>query len=185
MMLRTAMALLASLLVAPWLGAAWAHSASDPAATSITITRPAHISVGGPFSLIDQNGRILSDSDFRGTPTLIYFGYTNCPDTCPLDAQTISSVVDVLDGRGLKVVPIFISVDPQRDTPARLKEFLSAFHPRFVGLTGSIEAVSKITAAYGAVDDRVRQSAPDRYEVCTLLSRIWLRVTVRSSISFT
>ena len=84
---------------------------------------------------------------------LIYFGYTNCTDACPLDAQIITNVIDRLDKRGLTVAPIFITVDPRRDTPAQLKQFLSSFHPRFVGLTGPVDRVMKITTAYGASGD--------------------------------
>lgn len=143
-----------------------AHSPSDPAA-SATITRLTNAHFGGPFSLTDQNGRPVSSADFRGTPMLIYFGYTNCPDACPLDAQAISNVVDVLDRRGRTVVPIFITVDPERDTLARLKEFLSAFHPRFVGLTGPLETVTRIATAYGASGegDRVNVKSDKRYDV--------------------
>jgi protein SCO1/2 len=98
---------------------------------------------------------------------LIYFGYTNCTDACPLDAQKITDVIDVLDGRCLKVIPVLITVDPQRDTPARLKQFLSSFHPRFVGLTGPVEKVMKVTTAYGASGegDQVNATADGSYDV--------------------
>lgn len=127
-----------------------AHSASIPAVSSVTITRAPAPDFGGPFSLTDQNGKARASRDFRGTPMLIYFGYTNCTDACPLDAQTITNVVDLLDRRGLTVAPIFITVDPRRDTPDQLKQFLSSFHPRFVRLTGPVERVTKIATAYGA-----------------------------------
>jgi protein SCO1/2 len=146
--------------------AAWAHSASSPATSSVTITRPS-AKFGGAFALIDQNGLPVSSTDFRGTPMLIYFGYTNCTDACPLDAQAISTIVDTLDRRGLTVAPIFITVDPRRDTPARLKEFLSAFHPRFVGLTGPVDRVMEITTAFGASGegDVVNEKSDGRYDV--------------------
>lgn len=144
---------------------AWAHSPQSPVVSSVVITREVHKPLDGRFALVDQNGRSVSDRDFRGTPMLIYFGYTNCPDTCPLDAQTISTVVDVLDRRGERVTPIFITVDPERDTPGRLKEFLSAFHPRFVGLTGPVAEIRRVTAAYGAEDDRVNEKPSGSYDV--------------------
>src|SRR5579859_6694877 len=100
-----------------------AHSNSGPVVSSVTISRPS-ASFGGAFSLIDQDNRPVSSADFRGTPMLIYFGYTNFIDACPLDTQSVSSIVDLLDRRGVVVGPIFITVDPERDTPARLKEFL-------------------------------------------------------------
>jgi protein SCO1/2 len=129
---------------------AQAHSMSGPAASSVTITRSHHSNFGGSFSLIDQDGRAVSSVDFRGTPMLIYFGYTNCTDACPLDTQAMSLAVDALDRRGISVVPLFITVDPERDSPARLKEFLEPFHSRIVGLTGPVDTVMKVTTAYGA-----------------------------------
>ena len=120
-------------------GCAWAHSVSSPAVSSVTITRSRHSGFGGPFSLIDQDGRALSSADFRGTTMLIYFGYTNCADACPLDTQAMSIVVDALDRRGIAVAPLFITVDPARDTPGRLKEFLAPFGSRIIGLTGAID----------------------------------------------
>ena len=146
---------------------AWAHSPSAPV-SSVTITREIHTPIDGHFSLVNQDGRRVSDGDFRGAPMLIYFGYTNCPDTCPLDAQTISAVVDVLDRRGERVTPIFITVDPERDRPAQLKKFLSAFHPRFVGVTGSVAEIRRVTAAYGAEDDRTNEKPSGNYDVLHL-----------------
>jgi protein SCO1/2 len=151
------------LLLAPAL--AWAHSPQSPPVSSVVITREVHTPLDGRFALVDQHGRSVSDRDFHGTPLLIYFGYTNCPDTCPLDAQTMSAVVDLLDGRGQRVTPIFITVDPERDTPARLKGFLSAFHSRFVGLTGPVAEIRRVTAAYGAEDDRVNEKPSGTYDV--------------------
>src|SRR6266852_718703 len=166
MMLRKALTL-GLMFAMPLFQTAWGHSKSSPAVSSVTITRPGASNFGGPFSLINQNGHPVSSTDFRGTPMLIYFGYTNCTDACPLDTQAISNVVDVLDRRGVVVAPIFITVDPQRDTPARLKEFLSAFHSRFVGLTGPVDSVMKITTAYGASGegDRVNDKPDGRYDV--------------------
>lgn len=165
-MLRKALVLSLALAMA-LVQAAWAHSTSGPVVSSVTVTRPGATSFGGPFSLIDHNGRRVSSADFRGTPMLIYFGYTNCTDACPLDTQAISNAVDLLDQRGVAIAPIFITVDPQRDTPARLGEFLSAFHSRFVGLTGSVDSVMQITTAYGASGegDRVNDKADGRYDV--------------------
>ena len=164
-MLRQVLILLSLIFATPGAGPAWAHSMESPAASSISVSRPFGVRIGAPFSLIDQNDRVASDSDFRNTPMLIYFGYTNCPDTCPLDAQRITEVVGLLDELGVEVTPLFITVDPQRDTPIRLKEFLSAFHPRFVGLTGPADDIAKLAAAYGAGADRINQTSADRYGV--------------------
>src|SRR5947208_12676307 len=80
--------------------AAWPHSAAHAVGPSVSVTRSGTTSFGGPFSLTDQNGRRVSSPDFHGTPMLIYFGYTNCPDACPLDTQAMANLVDVLDQRG-------------------------------------------------------------------------------------
>jgi len=148
-------------------GCAWAHSVSSPAVSSVTITRSRHSGFGGPFSLIDQDGRALSSADFRGTTMLIYFGYTNCADACPLDTQAMSIVVDALDRRGIAVAPLFITVDPARDTPGRLKEFLAPFGSRIIGLTGAIDTVAKVTTAYGASgeDDQGKLKPDGGYDV--------------------
>jgi len=143
---------------------AGAHSPVK-AASAITITRSVEHPLDGRFSLIDQDGKAISDKDFRGTPMLIYFGYTSCTDACPLDAQKITGVVDLLDERKITVDPIFITVDPQRDTPARLKEFLAHFHPRFVGLTGAKDNVHQVVLAYGSDDDPVNVKGPDSYDL--------------------
>lgn len=164
-MLRPAILIPTMLLALAWVATAEAHSSGAPAASAVAITRSGNRTLGGPFSLIDQSGRQVSDRDFRGAPMLIYFGYTNCKDACPLDAQAIAAAIDLLDARGFKVTPIFITVDPARDSPARLREFLAAFHPRFVGLTGPVEDVGKVAAAYGAEDDPVNVKAPDAYDV--------------------
>jgi protein SCO1 len=113
-------------------------------------------SVGGPFSLIDQDGKRVKDTDFNGRYRLVYFGFANCPDVCPVDLQVIGAGLRKFEGedadRAAKVQPIFITVDPARDTPQVLKSYVANFHPRLIGLTGSvgeIEAVKKEYAVYG------------------------------------
>ncbi len=109
---------------------------------------PAGLSFGGPFELTDQNGRLRSDRDFRGKFLLIFFGYTGCPDICPLDLSVISRALDRLGVQGKRIQPIFITVDPARDTPEVLRDFISGFHPRFVALTGSESRIAAIAKAY-------------------------------------
>ncbi|QNA85832.1 SCO family protein [Sphingomonas sp. So64.6b] len=108
--------------------------------------------IGGPFTLTDQDGRQVSDTAYKGKYRIVYFGYTFCPDVCPVDVQNLGAGLRLLEksdpGLGAKIVPIFISVDPERDTPAALKQFVSAFHPRMVGLTGSPEAIAKVAKAF-------------------------------------
>ena len=104
--------------------------------------------VGGPFELTDQTGRRRTDADFRGKLVVLYFGYTYCPDVCPAELQSISLALDKLGADATAVQPLFITVDPERDTPARLAEFVSSFHPRLVGLTGSLADIRKTAIAY-------------------------------------
>lgn len=105
--------------------------------------------VGGPFTLTDAGGQRVSDGDFRGRWMLVSFGYTYCPDICPLALQVIGQALDRLpEGVEEEVAPIFITVDPERDTPAVLAEFVPAFHPRLVGLTGTPEEIEAVKRAY-------------------------------------
>jgi protein SCO1/2 len=108
--------------------------------------------IGGPFALVDQDGKAVTDRTFAGKYRIMYFGYTFCPDVCPVDMQNIGAALRILD-RGdpaiaAKIAPIFVSVDPDRDTPAVLKQFVRAFHPRMVGLTGSPQAIAQVAKEY-------------------------------------
>jgi protein SCO1/2 len=104
--------------------------------------------VGGAFALSDQNGVIRRDADFRGRFMLVFFGFTYCPDVCPTTMIVLKEALEKIGGKADRVVPIFISVDPERDTPAVLKPYLAAFGPRFVGLTGSLADVTAAARAY-------------------------------------
>jgi protein SCO1/2 len=129
--------------------------------------------IGGAFDLIDQDGRPVTDQSYAGKYKLVYFGYTFCPDVCPLDVQKIATALRSFEksdpGRAAKVQPIFITVDPERDTPPVLKTFVAAFHPRLVGLGGTVAQVDAAKRAYkvyatkagpaGAVDYLVDHSA--------------------------
>src|SRR3954465_2794107 len=97
--------------------------------------------IGGPFALIDQDGKRRTDADYRGKVLLVYFGFTYCPDVCPTDLQEIGLAVDRLGPAGDAVQPIFITLDPTRDTSEHLKEYMAMFHARFVGLTGDAAAI--------------------------------------------
>jgi protein SCO1/2 len=104
--------------------------------------------LGGSFTLVDQNGQTRTDAEFRGKLMLIYFGYTFCPDACPTALQVMTVALDMLGDKGKAVQPIFITIDPARDTAPRLKEYMTNFHPRFVALTGSPEAIARAAKAY-------------------------------------
>lgn len=106
-------------------------------------------SVGGPFELVDHNGNVVTDKDFGDQYLLIFFGYTYCPDVCPTALSDMSVALDLLgEEKAEKLTPLFISVDPARDTPEHLAEYVSFFHPRTVGLTGTEEQVKKVAREY-------------------------------------
>ena len=104
--------------------------------------------IGGPFTLIDHKGVTVTDADVVTEPSLIYFGYTFCPDVCPLDTTRNGEVVDILAQMGKSVTPIFISIDPKRDTPEVMAEYSKWIHPKMKGLTGSQEQVKAASKAY-------------------------------------
>ncbi|MAF48906.1 MAG: SCO family protein [Rhodospirillales bacterium] len=104
--------------------------------------------IGGKFSLIDHNGRPVSEGDFLGRHMLVFFGYTNCPDVCPMTLSNLSEALDKLGGDAGKIRPVFVSVDPLRDTPGVLKAYLESFHPAFIGLTGSAKQVAAVKRVF-------------------------------------
>jgi cytochrome oxidase Cu insertion factor (SCO1/SenC/PrrC family) len=106
--------------------------------------------IGGPFELIDHNGKVRRDTEFRGKLLIIYFGYTSCPDICPADLQQIGLAVEHLGEAGAAVQPLFITIDPERDTPDVLARYVPAFHPRLIGLTGTLEQITAVARSYKA-----------------------------------
>ena len=104
--------------------------------------------IGGPFELLNAKGETVTEKDVITEPTLIYFGYTFCPDVCPLDASRNAEAVDVLAERGQSVTPVFISIDPERDTPEVVGDYAFNLHERMIGLTGSPEQVKAASKAY-------------------------------------
>jgi protein SCO1 len=122
--------------------------------------------IGGPFSLVDDDGKRVTDRDFRGRWMLVYFGYTYCPDVCPLDLQMIAQAMDHLPSPVAgKVVPIFVTVDPERDTVPVLHEFVQLFHPDLVGLTGTAEEVQSVERAYRVYSRKARSDKDGSYSV--------------------
>lgn len=104
--------------------------------------------VGGPFALTGPGGKTVRDSDFRGKYMLIYFGFAQCPDICPAALQVISTALDQIGDKVKKVQPIFITLDPERDAPDVMAAYVSAFHPKMIGLTGTPETIAKAAKAY-------------------------------------
>lgn len=114
------------------------------------------VALGGAFTMVDQTGRTVTERDFAGRPLLVYFGFTYCPDVCPTELGTIAAALDVMGPAGERVTPVFISIDPDRDTPAAMADYVSRFHPRMVGLTGSSEQVAQTARAYRVYYAKVR-----------------------------
>jgi protein SCO1/2 len=123
--------------------------------------------IGGPFTLIDQDGKQRSYDEFQGKYRLVYFGYTQCPDICTPDMQNMMAGLKAFEKAnpelGAKVQPLFITVDAKRDTPAVLKQFVSSFHPRLIGLTGSEEQIAAATKSFAIYAAQVEGSSPENY----------------------
>ena len=118
-----------------------------------TVTAPA--AIGGPFQLTDQAGQTVTDKNLKGRPTLIFFGFTHCPDVCPPSLFEISEVLKAMGKDADRVNAYFVSVDPERDTAAAMKDYLSSFDPHLQGLTGDAEAVAKVLSAYRVYSKKV------------------------------
>jgi cytochrome oxidase Cu insertion factor (SCO1/SenC/PrrC family) len=123
----------------------------------------AALPIGGPFSLVDQNGVTRRDADFRGKLMLVYFGYTYCPDICPATLLAMSQAIDKLGLEGDQVQPIFITVDPERDTQAQMKLYAANFHPRLLALTGSAEQVDAAEKDYRVYAKKVTEASKADY----------------------
>ncbi|MBT3532302.1 MAG: redoxin domain-containing protein [Rhodospirillaceae bacterium] len=116
---------------------------SRPKSTTIGVA-----AIGGPFELVDHQGRKVRDSDYRGSYLLVMFGYTFCPDVCPTELQLITEAMELLGPEASKVQPLLITVDPERDTAEILADYVGNFHPAIIGLTGSVEQVKSAARAY-------------------------------------
>jgi protein SCO1/2 len=117
--------------------------------------------IGGSFALTDQNGKTVKDTDFRGKIMLVFFGFTHCPDICPVTLSTLGNVLVQLGDEAKQVIPVLITVDPARDTPRRLKEYLKDFNPQTVGLTGTKEELEKVLKDYKAYAARQEAAKKD------------------------
>jgi cytochrome oxidase Cu insertion factor (SCO1/SenC/PrrC family) len=113
-----------------------------------TALQSARALIGGPFSLTDQDGKRVTEQDYRGKYMLVVFGYTTCPDVCPAELQAMANAMDVLGAKAEQVNPVFITIDPERDTVERVADYVKTFHARFTGLTGSPEEIKQAARAY-------------------------------------
>jgi protein SCO1/2 len=127
-----------------------------PAGISGPVKTSGTARIGGKFSMVDHTGRQVTDQDFHGKFMLIFFGYTFCPDICPTELQTMSEVLDTLGDDAEKIHPIFATIDPERDTAPVLADYLSNFHPRFTGLTGTAGQIKDIAKTFGVFYSRVK-----------------------------
>ncbi|KPF97489.1 copper-binding protein [Rhodopseudomonas sp. AAP120] len=118
-------------------------------------------SIGGPFQLTDQNGQTVTEQSLKGKPTLIFFGFTHCPDVCPTSLFEISQVLQAMGKDADRINAYFISVDPERDTPAAMKDYLSSFDPHLKGLTGTRDATDKIEKSYRVYAKKVETKDGD------------------------
>lgn len=135
------------------LGATWAITRGGGSDDVFAQCRASAVSggagqIGGPFTLVDETGATVTEAEVLNQPALIYFGYTFCPDVCPLDTARNAEAVEMLEAQDKIVKPVFISIDPERDTPEVMSEFTDYLHPRMLGLTGSAEQVKAASRAY-------------------------------------
>lgn len=152
------------LLVTGWL---WLSRGNDTdfAQCRKTVIPGGMESIGGPFTLTDQNGNRVTDQKVFAEPSLLYFGYTYCPDVCPMDTARNAEAVTILLQRGIDVTPVFISVDPGRDTPAVLHDFAQIMHERLIALTGTAEEIDAVSEAWRNYYRINNQDDPENYLV--------------------
>lgn len=141
-------------------GTAWyvtQRSANDPyAGCRQSAVAGGAGAIGGPFTLVDGFGETVTDKEVIAQPSLVYFGYTFCPDICPMDNARNAEAVDILEETGFEMTPVFISVDPARDTPEVMRDHAENLHPRMIGLTGTPDQIKAVSQAY-----RIYSSVPE------------------------
>lgn len=125
------------------------------------------VTLGGPFTLVDNTGKTVTDKDFQGKYMMVYFGYTFCPDVCPTSLGTIAAALDIIGPeKAAKVTPVFITIDPERDTTEVLADYVPNFHPSIVGLGGTVEQVTAVAGSYRAYFAKVNaEEDPENYSV--------------------
>lgn len=138
--------LIGAVLVGEWL---WLTAGRDRPSAEVASDAPAQAVIpGGGFSLIDHKGKPSSEASFPGKHLVLVFGYTYCPDVCPTTLASLATALDLLEEREAALQPLFVTIDPERDTPEVLADYVAAFHPRLVGLTGSPEQIRKVARDY-------------------------------------
>ena len=116
---------------------------------------PQAAAIGGPFQLVNEDGKVTTEQDFKGKPFLVFFGFTHCPDVCPTALFEVSEIFRKLGKEADRARAVFITVDPERDTPEKLKEYLSSFDPHLSALTGDPAAIAQVTKSYRVYSKKV------------------------------
>ena len=147
-------------------------AACNPASTGDNASDEAPLAgakIGGGFTLTNQDGEKVSDTDFVGQYRIIYFGYTYCPDVCPVDLQRLMQGLALAEKNdpslAKKIQPIFITIDPERDGPEQLKQYVSSFHPRLIGLTGTPDEIAEVAKKYLIIYDKRKEAGASEYLV--------------------
>ena len=161
------LAILAGVVVVAGLGGTWFFSQGAGGGDQFAQCREGAVAgaIGGPFELVSETGETVTDKDVITEPSLLYFGYTFCPDVCPLDNTRNVEAVEILEERGQTVKPVFITIDPERDTPEVMAEFTDYMHPRMLGLTGSAAQVKAASQAYRTYYKKQDSDDPEYYLV--------------------
>lgn len=152
--------------MAKWIGIAVIAIAIAVAAWFLapSPTNDSRALVGGPFSLVNQDGERVTEQDFQGRYLLIYFGYTYCPDVCPVDLHAMSAALDMIDAHTLsRVQPVFVTIDPERDTVDVVRKYVSLFHPKLIGLTGTEEEIAAAAKAYRVFRRKIESEEQGEY----------------------
>ena len=138
--------------------------------------------IGGPFTLVNTAGQSVTDAEVLAKPSLVYFGYTFCPDVCPFDMARTVEAVDILDKRGLDVTPVFISIDPERDTPKVMGDYAANMHPKLIALTGSLEQVKAAANTYRTVYQK--QETGDEFYLMSHMTFTYLMLPGTGFVDF-
>ena len=157
--------IVAGFLIGALAGAAALIVTRAPTGPEVATTGTALI--GGPFTLVGRDGKPVTDRAFRGKYMLVFFGFTHCPDICPAELQVMSAALDELGPKANEIIPIFITLDPERDTPPVVTGYVLNFSPRFVGLTGSPEQIAEAAKAYRVTYSKFQEEGakPDDYTI--------------------
>ena len=131
-----------------WIAAFLASATASMGVILLANERPRTVAIGGPFELIDQDGRTVTEQALLGRPSLVFFGYTHCPDVCPATMYDISQIMRALGPDADRARAVFITVDPERDTQPVLKDYMSSFDPHITGLTGDLDAITTVAKEY-------------------------------------